>query len=109
MTLPLLLWFLARQAKANTLGNATWHYGLLLFGFFYVSRFLNENYLGFILALLAIGVLASQPAADTPDGESGARGECFTRDSEQIALTGKPVQHDNWPQVLLARSAPPAA
>ena len=31
--------------------------------FFYGSRFLNENYLGYILAFLAIGILAArQPA-----------------------------------------------
>ena len=70
VTLPLLLWFLARQARANTLGNAAWHYGVLLFGFFYVSRFLNENYLGYILAFLAIGVLASLPAAEEAFQES---------------------------------------
>lgn len=59
ITVPLLAWFLWRQLHENTLANACWHYGLLLFGFFYVSRFLNENYLGYILAFLAIGLLAS--------------------------------------------------
>lgn len=59
---PLLLWFIARQAATNTLALACWHYGLFLFGFFYVSRFLNENYLGYILAFLAIGVLAFDAA-----------------------------------------------
>jgi hypothetical protein len=57
---PLLLWLLRRQARHNSLANATWHYGLLLFAFFYVSRFLNENYLGFITALLAIGYFATE-------------------------------------------------
>ncbi len=56
--LPLLVWLLWRQWKSNTLANASWHFGLLLFGFFYVSRFMNENYLGFILALFAIGYFA---------------------------------------------------
>jgi hypothetical protein len=55
---PLAVWLLGRQLRANTLSNACWHYALLLFGFFYVSRFLNENYLGFILAFLAVGYLA---------------------------------------------------
>jgi hypothetical protein len=59
---PLALWLLWRQLRVNTLGNACWHYGLLLFGFFYASRFLNENYLGFILAFLAVGYLAATPA-----------------------------------------------
>ena len=56
---PLLIWFLYRQLRANTLANACWHYGLLLLGFFYASRFLNENYLGYILAFLAIGALSA--------------------------------------------------
>ena len=57
---PALIWFLYRQARENTLGNACWHYGLFLLIFFFVSRFLNENYLGYILALLAIGMLAGK-------------------------------------------------
>jgi hypothetical protein len=31
-----------------------YHYAFLTLVFFYVSRFLNENYLGFILAILAL-------------------------------------------------------
>jgi hypothetical protein len=58
LALPLLLWFLHRQQRTNTLANACWHYALLLLVFFYSSRFLNENYLGYILAFLAIGVLS---------------------------------------------------
>jgi hypothetical protein len=59
VAVPLAAWLLWRQLKDNTLANACWHYGLLLFGFFYVSRFLNENYLGYLLAFLAIGMLAA--------------------------------------------------
>jgi hypothetical protein len=55
--LPLLLWFIRRQQRANTLANACWHYALLLLLFFYTSRFLNENYLSYILALMALGAL----------------------------------------------------
>ena len=62
VALPLLLWFGWRQLRDNSLANACWHYGLLLFGFLYVSRFLNENYLGYLLAFLAIGVLAEHDA-----------------------------------------------
>ncbi len=63
VTLPLLGWFVLRQLRANSLPNAAWHYGVLLLVFFYASRFLNENYLGYILAFLAIGILAArQPA-----------------------------------------------
>lgn len=58
LALPLLLWFLWRQWRANTLSMACWHYAIFLFAFFYGSRFLNENYLGFILAFMAVGVLS---------------------------------------------------
>ena len=57
LALPLLLWFLWRQWRSNTLSMACWHYAIFLFAFFYGSRFLNENYLGFILAFLAMGML----------------------------------------------------
>lgn len=69
VAVPLAVWLLWRQLQDNTLANACWHYGLLLFGFFYVSRFLNENYLGYLLAFLAIGVLAarSDAARSIPD------------------------------------------
>jgi hypothetical protein len=55
--LPVLLWFLLRQRRHNTLFAACWHYGVFLFVFFYSSRFLNENYLSYILAFLSLGVL----------------------------------------------------
>ena len=55
VTVPLLIWLGWRQTRHNGLGAACWHYGLLLLGFLYVSRFLNENYLGYILAFLAMG------------------------------------------------------
>ena len=59
--IPLLIWFLLRQSRHNRIDAACWHYGWLLFAFFYVSRFLNENYLGYILAFLALGIIASGP------------------------------------------------
>lgn len=70
--LPLLAALLWRQMRANTPARALWGYGLFLFIFFYVSRFMNENYLGYILALLALGALTettpspAQPAGDVP-------------------------------------------
>ncbi len=60
VTLPLLLWLGWRQTRHNTIAAACWYYALLLFGFLYVSRFLNENYLGYILAFLALGYFAVQ-------------------------------------------------
>jgi hypothetical protein len=68
LALPLLLWFIRRQQGANTLANACWHYGVFLLVFFYSSRFLNENYLGYILAVLAIGAISQYSlACDMPE------------------------------------------
>ena len=52
---PALVWLLRRQWLDNSLAGAAWRYGLFLFLFLLVSRFLNENYLGFILAFWALG------------------------------------------------------
>jgi hypothetical protein len=57
--LPLMAGLLWRQTRENTPARALWGYGLFLFVFFFVSRFLNENYLGYILAVLALGALAA--------------------------------------------------
>ncbi len=59
---PLMAALLARQWRENWLGRALWSYALFLLAFFFVSRFLNENYLGFILAFAALGALVSPPA-----------------------------------------------
>ena len=60
---PLLGFLLWRQVRENTPGRALWGYGLFLLVFFFFSRFLNENYLGFVLACLTLGALAD-PASD---------------------------------------------
>ncbi len=60
LTLPVLLWLLQRQQRDNTLSAACWHYAVLLIVFFYGSRFLNENYLGFMLAFLSLGLILSE-------------------------------------------------
>lgn len=59
VALPLLLWFVRRQQQHNQPGPALWHYATLLAAFFYFSRFLNENYLGYLLAFFALGYLMS--------------------------------------------------
>jgi hypothetical protein len=66
VALPLAVWLLWRQLQDNSLANACWHFALLLFGFLYVSRFLNENYLGFLLAFLALGLLAAGDGRQEP-------------------------------------------
>jgi hypothetical protein len=58
IALPLLVLLLRRQARENSPARAFWSYGLFLLAFFFVSRFLNENYLGYFTAVLAVGVLA---------------------------------------------------
>lgn len=68
--LPVLAWFLRRQQRENTLANACWHYGLFLLIFFYSSRFLNENYLGYLLAFLALGYLAGEDGPARPEDQS---------------------------------------
>jgi hypothetical protein len=68
LTLPVLAWLVRRQWRANTPANACWHGGLLLLVFFYGSRFLNENYLGYILALLVLGQLTLPPQGDEARG-----------------------------------------
>jgi hypothetical protein len=58
--LPLLLFLLHRQAKANTMASMLYSYGLFLLVFFYVSRFMQPNYLGYILAFLTLGILIDE-------------------------------------------------
>lgn len=55
VSVPLLVWLGWRQLRGNSIGPASWHHGLLLLAFLYVSRFLNENYLGYVLAFFAMG------------------------------------------------------
>jgi hypothetical protein len=43
-----------------------YHYGLLTLAFFYTSRFMNENYLGFLLAIVALGFLGDFPSPSEP-------------------------------------------
>ncbi len=62
---PLLVWFIRRQGHANNLSAACWHYAIFLLVFFYASRFLNENYLGYILAFMAIAALSDTTNGDT--------------------------------------------
>lgn len=57
---PILIALLWRQTRHNTLGQMLYHYGLLLFAFFYVSRFLNENYLGYLSAIVALAYFSQE-------------------------------------------------
>lgn len=60
VSLPLLVWLLRWQVRDNTLAGAAWRYGFFLFVFLFVSRFMNENYLGYVLALWALGYFVAE-------------------------------------------------
>jgi hypothetical protein len=52
--LPLFLFLLWRQWKWNSISSMLYHYAFATLVFFYLSRFMNENYLGYILAILGL-------------------------------------------------------
>jgi hypothetical protein len=60
---PLLVVLLRRQWRENTIAHIAWHGALLLFAYAFTSRFFNENYLGFIVGLLAVGA-CMRPAVE---------------------------------------------
>jgi len=64
-SLPVLIVLLARQlrgAPETARAQVYWGGALLFFVYAFFSRFLNENYVGFVGALLALGLLADWPA-----------------------------------------------
>lgn len=50
--LPLLIWLIRRQIRHNTIAVMLYGYVIFLFIFFFLSRFMQSNYLGFLGALL---------------------------------------------------------
>jgi hypothetical protein len=62
--LPLLVFLLRRQWKHNSISSTAYHYAFLTLAFFFTSRFLNENYLGYLLAIVAIAFFSE--ARDSP-------------------------------------------
>ncbi len=69
---PLLIFLLRQQWRNNTMATAAWAYALLLFVFFYLSRFLNENYLGYLLAFLALGYFTGEVGSDERGGPTNS-------------------------------------
>jgi hypothetical protein len=59
--LPLALYLLWRQWRHNSVATMLYHYAFLTLAFSYLSRFLNENYLGFLLAVFALAILSDSP------------------------------------------------
>ena len=68
--LPLLVALLWRQMRENTMSRALWGYGIFVLAFFFFSRFLNENYLGYVLAFLALGTFVGVGEQDLRPGPS---------------------------------------
>lgn len=71
VALPVLLLLLWRQSRQNTLGAMLYGYTVLLFAFFYASRFLNENYIGYLAAFLALALVVDEDRAESGPGISG--------------------------------------
>lgn len=65
---PLLLLLMWQQLRQNTLSRMLYSYVVLLFAFFYTSRFLNENYLGYLAAFLILAFIIDK----TTDNTNGA-------------------------------------
>lgn len=63
-SLPLLAYLLRRQWQHNSLGQVAWHGALLLLVYAFFSRFLNENYLGYLLGLFVLGYYLSPSQGD---------------------------------------------
>lgn len=69
---PLFVALLIRQWRRNTLAAAFAHFGVVSIVFLYFSRTMNPNYLGFALAMLAIGYFAAE---DVPPPAASGRAE----------------------------------
>lgn len=54
--IPLLFFLLRKQSQTNTVNTMLYAYVVLLFIFFYLSRFLQPNYLGYMLGFLALAM-----------------------------------------------------
>jgi hypothetical protein len=58
--LPLLLWLMRDQWRDNRPGTMLSNGAIFVFGLGLVSRFFNENYVGFVAVLFLIGVILNQ-------------------------------------------------
>lgn len=80
--LPLFAWMLWRQWRQNTLNVALTNYALFLLVFLFFSRYINYNYIGYILAFFGLGywvdlepVPITAPALNEARAETPASGE----------------------------------
>ncbi len=63
-SLPLLIILLFKQRQHNTVGQIYWNGAMLLLVFSFFSRFLNENYLGYVLALFVLAYYLQEEKGD---------------------------------------------
>ncbi len=68
--IPLMLLLLRRQARYNSIGTMLYGYSIFLLVFFYLSRFLQPNYLGFILAFFTLAVLVDDDGVNSKSANS---------------------------------------
>jgi len=54
---PLLIWLLTAQKRQQTLGQVMLNYGMLLWVFWFLSRFFNNTYVGLLSVIFTIGGL----------------------------------------------------
>jgi len=59
IALPLLWYLLRRQLRGNTIGVMLYSYVVFLFVFFYLSRFMQPNYLGFLASGMTLAYYLS--------------------------------------------------
>jgi hypothetical protein len=65
---PLLAWLLASQWRRGGPGTMLVNAGAFIFGLGLVSRFFQENYVGFVVAIVSIGIVLN--TSDLSDQES---------------------------------------
>ncbi len=58
--LPLLYFLLKKQLKNNTINFMLVNYGILSLALLYFSRFLHDNYIGYVFSILCIGFFLDQ-------------------------------------------------
>lgn len=81
-TIPLLYILLRRQTQSNTMSMMLYGYVVLLLPFFYLSRFLQPNYLGYMLGLLALAVTITEPLDPPQPAEPNLKKESLWSDSK---------------------------
>ena len=70
---PLLWFLLRRQVRHNTMNMMLYGYVVLLLTFFYLSRFLQPNYLGYLTAILTLAFTIDEPKIDLRSEELSVR------------------------------------